>query len=143
MSAADLPAPRPFLTAEWRHLVMLNYAIEPAILQSRVPDGTALDLWNRLALVSVVGFRFLRTRVLGVAVPFHVNFPEVNLRFYVRHETASGEVRRGVTFIRELVPRLAIATVAKLAYNEPYLAVPMQTVAPESPTETPGTLRYG
>jgi uncharacterized protein YqjF (DUF2071 family) len=117
-------ARRAFLTAEWRYLAMLNYVVDPALLEPDVPAGTELDYWHGKALVSVVGFRFLRTRVLGAPIPFHRDFDEVNLRFYVRR-VESGEVRRGVVFLRELVPRVAIATVARLAYNEPYRSVPM------------------
>jgi uncharacterized protein YqjF (DUF2071 family) len=127
---ADSRTPRPFLRAEWRHLVMLNYEIAPEVLAPRVPAGATLDLWRGRALVSMVGFRFLRTRVLGLPVPFHRDFDEVNLRFYVRHQAADGELRRGVTFVRELVPRAAIALVARLAYNEPYAAVPMRSRVP-------------
>lgn len=117
--------PRPvFLRAAWRHLIMLNYACDPALLQARVPAGTELDLFAGTCYVSVVGFLFLNTRVLGVPIPGHRNFEEVNLRFYVRREQA-GEVRRGVVFVKELVPRLAIAEVARRVYNEPYEAVPM------------------
>jgi uncharacterized protein len=136
-------ARRPFLAAEWRYLVMLNYEVPPAALAPLVPAGTALDLWEGRALASVVGFRFLRTRVLGVPVPFHRDFDEVNLRFYVRHVAPSGEARRGVTFVRELVPRAAIALVARLAYNEPYRAVPMRSAAPAGLTDAPGRLAYG
>ena len=121
---------------------MLNYEVPPALLAPLVPAGVALDLHGGRALASVVGFRFLRTRVLGVAVPRHTDFDEVNLRFYVRHETADGEVRRGVTFVRELVPRAAIALVARLAYNEPYRAVPMRSTVPAGPTATPGRLSF-
>jgi hypothetical protein len=121
---------------------MLNYEVSPALLEPLVPAGVTLDLWQGRALVSVVGFRFLDTRVLGVPVPLHRDFDEVNLRFYVRHVTAAGEVRRGVTFVRELVPRRAIALVARLAYNEPYHAVPMRSSAPVDVTERPGRLGY-
>ncbi len=133
---------RPFLSAEWRWLAMLSWEVPPAVLRPLVPAGVALDLWEGRALVSVVGFRFLRTRVLGVPVPFHRSFDEVNLRFYVRHTTPDGEVRRGVTFVRELVPRRAIALVARLAYDEPYRAVPMRSDAPTTPTASPGRVRY-
>jgi uncharacterized protein YqjF (DUF2071 family)/predicted DCC family thiol-disulfide oxidoreductase YuxK len=125
-------APRSvFLTAAWRDLVMLNYDVDPAVLAPLVPAGTSLDLWQGRALVSVVGFRFLATRVLGVAVPWHRNFDEVNLRFYVRREGDGGPVRRGVVFIRELVARPAITLLARLAYNEPYRTVPMRSTASE------------
>lgn len=121
---------------------MLNYEVSPALLEPLVPEGVTLDLWQGRALVSVVGFRFLDTRVLGVPVPQHRDFDEVNLRFYVRHVTAGGEIRRGVTFVRELVPRRAIALVARLAYNEPYRAVPMRSSAPEGMAERPGRIEY-
>src|SRR6185436_18674576 len=113
-----LSKPRPFLTAEWRHLVMLNYEMDARVLEARVPRGTELDSWNGVTFASVVGFMFLRTKLLGVPIPFHRDFEEVNLRFYVRR-TVGAEVRRGVVFIKELVPRQAIATLARIAYNEP------------------------
>ena len=131
-----------FLTAAWRWLVMLNYELAPALLAPFVPRGTHLDLWDDRALVSVVGFRFLDTRVVGVPIPFHRNFDEVNLRFYVRRELPGGETRRAVVFIRELVPKPLIAWTARALYNEPYRAVPMRSVTPHAPTESPGTVRY-
>ncbi|MEM1117278.1 MAG: DUF2071 domain-containing protein [Bacteroidota bacterium] len=115
----------PFLTARWESLLFLNYACPPEVLAPRVPAGTTLDLWQGEALCSLVGFRFRDTRLRGVPVPFHRHFEEVNLRFYVVRETPEGETRRAVVFVRELVPRWAIATVARVVYNEPYLAVPM------------------
>ncbi|MEO8195450.1 MAG: DUF2071 domain-containing protein [Thermoanaerobaculia bacterium] len=114
-----------FLTAEWRDLVMLNYEVDPGVLTALVPAGTVLDLWQGRALVSVVGFRFLHTRMLGLAIPGHVNFDEVNLRFYVRNEAPEGW-RRGVVFVKEIVPRRAIAWVARTLYNENYVALPMR-----------------
>ena len=114
-----------FLTGEWRYLAMLNYRIDPALLEPHVPAGTTLDAWQGAAYVSIVGFLFRRTRVLGVPIPWHQDFEEVNLRFYVRREV-DGEIRRAVTFISEIVPRRAIAALARLAYNEPYRALPMR-----------------
>jgi uncharacterized protein len=123
-----------FLTAEWRHLAMLNYAVDPKILAPLVPAGTELDFHNGKTFVSVVGFLFLHTRVLGVPIPLHRNFEEVNLRFYVRRRAEDGW-RRGVTFVRELVPRRAIAFVARAFYDEPYLAVPMRHSISHGPHE--------
>src|SRR5947207_15642078 len=119
----------PFLTAQWRHLVMLNYEVDADVLTPLVPAGTTLDLWQGRALVSVVGFRFLGTRVLGVSVPWHRDFDEVNLRLYVRRELEGGEVRRGVVFVREVVARRAITWLARVAYNEPYRTLPMRSAA--------------
>jgi uncharacterized protein YqjF (DUF2071 family) len=114
-----------FLSAEWRNLAMLNYEVDPAILARRVPAGTELDLWQGRALVSLVGFMFLNTRVLGFPIPFHRNFAEVNLRFYIKRRDAGAE-RRAVAFVKELVPRWAIAFVARTFYNENYIALPMR-----------------
>ena len=116
---------RIFLTAEWRYLAMLNYEIDPTILYPLVPKGTELDDWHGRYFVSIVGFQFLNTRVLRMPLPYHINFEEVNLRFYVRYQGPEGW-RRGVVFIKELVPRWAIATVARLLYNENYQALPMR-----------------
>lgn len=117
---------RPFLTARWEDLVMLNWVCPRELLDPLVPTGTELDDWQGNHLISLVGLMFRQTRVLKVAVPGHTTFEEVNLRFYVRRSVA-GEVRRAVVFIRELVPRRAIAAAARLLYNEPYLAVPMSS----------------
>jgi uncharacterized protein YqjF (DUF2071 family) len=115
---------RVFLTAEWLNLVLLNYTVPASLLQPLVPKGTELHLLRGEAYVSVVGFMFANTRVRGIAIPFHRAFEEVNLRFYVKRSVDSEE-RHAVTFIRELVPRVAIATAARLVYNEPYLRVAM------------------
>ena len=117
-------SPRIFLTAEWRYLAMLNYEVDPNLLSAFVPAGTELDTWNGKTFISLVGFRFLRTRVLGVAFPFHGNFSEINLRFYVRRRHGA-EIRRGVVFVREIVPRRAIAAAARFFYGERYVALPM------------------
>ena len=121
-----------FLTAEWRSLVLLNYEVDPVLLRKFVPQGTELDRWNDRVFLSLVGFRFLKTRVFGLAIPFHSNFDEVNLRFYVRRREGP-EIRRGVVFVKEIVPRQMIALVARSFYNENYVALPMsheiQTIA--------------
>lgn len=108
-----------FLTAKWHDLVMANYEVAPELLEKRVPRGVSLDFHEGKCFVSLVGFMFLDTRVLGIPVPFHVNFEEVNLRFYVKRELAD-ETRRGVCFVKEIVPRYAIAKVADVLYGEPY-----------------------
>jgi uncharacterized protein YqjF (DUF2071 family) len=108
-----------FLTAEWRHLVMLNYTIDPAVLRPLVPAGTELDAWKNEAIVSIVGFLFLDTRILGLRVPLHGSFEEVNLRFYVRRAGEDGW-RTGVVFVKELVPRPAVAWMARWLFHENY-----------------------
>src|SRR3984885_12283626 len=111
---------RRFLTADWNNILMLNYAIDASLLERFVPAGTELDLFEGRTYLSLVGFEFNHTRVFCVPVPFHRSFEEVNLRFYVRRSE-----KRGVVFIRELVPKLAIAATARLFYGEKYSRVPM------------------
>ena len=130
-----------FLTAEWRWLAMTNHVVDPALLLPRLPAGLELDLFEGLALVSLVGFRFLDTRLFGVAVPFHRDFDEVNLRFYVRREV-DGEERRAVTFVKEVVPRWLIASIARVAYNEPYVALPMQSEVRTGDADASTRARY-
>jgi uncharacterized protein YqjF (DUF2071 family) len=117
--------PGRFLTAAWRDLVMINFEIDPAVVRPLVPRGTELDGWGGRTLASLVGFRFLDTRVLGLAVPGHRDFEEVNLRFYVRRPAPDGP-RRGVVFVREIVPKAAVAWAARSMYNENYVAWPMR-----------------
>lgn len=114
----------PFLTATWSNLCLLTFALDPAVLQPRVPDELELDTIDGDAFASLVAFDFLDTRVKGVAFPGFVDFPEVNLRFYVR-EKATG--RRGVMFVRELVPSRVIAWTARALYNEPYARTSMRS----------------
>ncbi len=122
----------PFVTAEWRWLVMLNFGISRELVQPFLPRGTELDDWNGKTVASLVGFRFLQTRVCGCAVPLHQDFDEVNLRFYVRRRVGA-EWRRGVVFIKEIVPRRAIAAVARWVYNERYVALRMRHSLPSQP----------
>lgn len=103
---------------------MCSYEVDPALLLPRVLPGTELDLWHGKAYVSLVAFLFLNTRLLGIPIPFHRNFEEANLRFYVQR-TERDVVKRGVVFIKEIVPRWAIAAVARLVYNENYISMPM------------------
>lgn len=91
---------------------MINYEIDPSLLKKYVPTGTTLDNWNGKTLVSVVGFLFLNARLKGIPIPFHSDFEEVNLRFYVKRETRKA-IRRGVVFIKEIVPKWALARVAR------------------------------
>jgi uncharacterized protein YqjF (DUF2071 family) len=123
----DAVATQPsFLRAAWRNLLMINFAIGPDRLRPFVPRGTELDQFNGATFVSVVGFQFLNTRLLGVPVPCHRDFEEVNLRFYVRRRH-QGEWRRGVVFVKEIVPKRLVALVARRVYNENYVRLPMRS----------------
>ena len=124
--------PSTFLTAEWRKLIMAQYAVKPQLLMPYLPRGVELDLFRHpggesRCYVSLIAFLFDKVRVKGLPVPLHTRFEEINLRFYVRRREDDGGVKRGVVFVREFVPRRAIAWVAKKFYEEPYLAVPTRS----------------
>ena len=104
---------------------MVNYAIDPDVLKKYVPAETELDFWNGSCYVSLVGFMFLNTKVKGLKIPFHTHFEEVNLRFYVRYHDGN-EWKRGVVFIKEIVPRPLLTLVANTVYRENYETMPMQ-----------------
>lgn len=116
-----------FLTAEWRKLIMANYEVDPGVLTPFLPGHTELDTFNGRHYLSLVGFMFLHTRVMGIRAPFHGSFPEVNLRFYVRHrENARSPWKRGVVFIQEIVPKPILSWVANTLFHEHYLTMPMK-----------------
>jgi uncharacterized protein YqjF (DUF2071 family) len=114
-----------FLTAQWKNLIMANYIVNSEVLQKYLPAGTELDYWNGNCYVSLVGFLFKNTKVLGLKIPNHTNFEEVNLRFYVKH-FENGEWKRGVVFIQEIVPKSMITLVANTFYRENYKTLVMQ-----------------
>ena len=129
-----------FLTAQWRNLVMVNYEVDPKILEPFVPAGTELDAYEGNHYLSLVAFMFEDTKLLGVKVPYHTKFEEINLRFYVRRFDGS-DWRRGVVFIKEIVPKRAVAKIANLFYRERYVAQPMgHLIVYEG--ERPKTLEY-
>ena len=114
-----------FLNAEWRKLAIANYVIDPVVLKKYVPAGTEIDLWKDKCYVSLIGFMFLNTKLLGVKIPFHTNFEEVNLRFYVKR-LENNTWKRGVVFIKEIVPKPALTFIANTIYKEHYETLPMK-----------------
>lgn len=118
--------PSTFLTAEWRKLAIANYAIESSILKRYLPAKTELDFWNSQCYVSLVGFMFLNTRLKGFRIPFHTSFEEVNLRFYVKYKCDKTGWKRGVVFIKEIVPKPMLTFVANAVYKEKYQTMPME-----------------
>jgi hypothetical protein len=117
----------PFLTAEWRKLILVNYEVPPSALEKHLPFGTELDLWHGRCYVSVVGFLFVNTRIMGIKIPYHTTFEEVNLRFYVKRKVGDNW-KRGVVFIKEIVPKPAITIVANSVYKENYQTWPMKHI---------------
>jgi len=116
---------RPFLLAQWRHLAMINFEIDPSLIEPLAPRGTEVDRFGGRCYLSLVGLLFLDVRLRGLRVPLHERFEEVNLRFYVRRQVGM-ETRRAVVFVRELVRLPMVALVARWRYGERYWALPMR-----------------
>ena len=117
--------PTTFLTAQWKKLILANYAVDPEILKPYLPAGTEIDFWNETCYVSIVGFLFDEVKIKGIPILGHTSFPEVNLRFYVRR-FEKGEWKKGVVFIKEIVPKTMITFIANTLYNEKYQTLPMR-----------------
>jgi uncharacterized protein YqjF (DUF2071 family) len=124
-----------FLTAEWRNLVMMNFVVPEQVLKPYLPIGVELDAFEGKCYVSFVAFHFLDTKVKGIGFPFHRDFEEINLRFYVKR-IENGEVKRAVVFISELVPKRMITWVARLLYQEKYTYSPMSSNITETDVRT-------
>lgn len=119
--------PKVFLTAEWHKLALAQYAVDKEILSKYLPPHTELDDWQGKYYVSLVGFMFVDVKLRGFNIPFHTDFEEVNLRFYVKFK--DGDTwKRGVVFIKEFVPKPAITFVANTIYKENYQTFPMKHV---------------
>ena len=103
---------------------MANYIIDPNILLPYLPSKTELDMFEGKCFISLIGFMFLDTRLKGIPIPFHQNFEEVNLRFYVRYNDGN-DWKRGTVFIKEIVPKFMISLVANTLYGEHYETKPM------------------
>ncbi len=114
----------PFLTAHWKNLIAANYLIDAELVKEYLPYRTELDLWQGKCFISLVGFLFDKTKILGLKIPFHASFEEINLRIYCLHKTDTGEIKRGVTFIKEIVPKPMITAVANTLYKENYQTLP-------------------
>jgi len=127
MSSSASKSARKFLTARWQNLILANYAVPESLLRPLLPPGVELDIREGQCWASLVGFQFLETRVLGISWPGYRQFPEWNLRFYVRQ---AGE--RGVCFVREFVPQRLVAWIARTIYNEPYHFARMRMTISES-----------
>jgi len=114
-----------FLRAEWNNLILANYIVPKELLLPYLPFKTELDFFEGNAYVSLVGFQFLNTKVFGFSVPMHVNFEKVNFRFYVKYND-HGFIKRGVVFIKEIVPKIGISLIVNNFYTEKYATMNMK-----------------
>ena len=113
-----------FLKAQWKNLIMMNYRVSEDDLAPYLPYGTELDLWEGKPYVSLVAFLFDEMNVMGLPAIGNRKFEEINLRMYVKR-IENGELKRGVTFIKEIVPKHLVSMVANGLFSEHYETLPM------------------
>ena len=111
------------MTCEWRNLLFVNYQVPAEILEPYLPPHAELDYFNGKCYVSLIGFQFKNVTAAGIPVPFHTDFEEINLRFYVKRHVGD-KWRSGVVFLREIVDRPALSVLANTLFNENYQTAP-------------------
>lgn len=118
---------KPILKTRWEDLVMVNYEVDREWAEKFVPAECELELFDGRALVSVVAFRFHKTRLCGIPAPLYRDFAEINLRIYVKRKVAiDGDYRRGVVFIKELIPHRLPALIANVIFKENFGVIPLE-----------------
>ncbi len=118
-----IPLPnRPWvMRQEWHDLLFAHWAIEPASVRPLVPPPLELDLWENKAYVAITPFLIRRLRPRGApALPGVSNFPELNVRTYVRYQDIAG------VYFFSLDARNAPAVLgARVMYGLPYFRAHM------------------
>jgi hypothetical protein len=123
-----------FLKATWQNLIQLVYTAPIDEVQTLLPEGLTPEIFDGKAHIILSALEFRQTRVKGLKIPFHVHFPEINLRIPVRKQGVTG-----VYFLRQYVPKHCIAVVAKRIYHEAYEAYPMEFLVQHVPDADEGT----
>ena len=112
-----------FLSAKWNNMLFANYPIDYNLLKPLIPEGTELDFWNGECFISVVAFQFLDSKLFGFIPAFSQrNFDEINLRFYVKRKSYDNYTRKGVVFIKEIVPSRLVKFIANNVFGENYIS---------------------
>lgn len=123
-----------FLKATFQNLLQLVYSVPASAIQALLPEGLEPELKNGKAQLILSALEFRQTKVKGLKIPFHVNFPEIHLKTRVRRGNQSG-----VFFIRQIVPKHCIAVVARRIYHEPYESFPIEFTLQAMPGSEEGT----
>lgn len=117
---------------EWNGLSFVHWAYEPAEVQRLLPEGLTVDAYDGKAWVGLVLFR-LRIRHRRTPYgPWACEFPETNVRTYVR----GPDGRTGIWFLSLDAARLGAVAVARATFRLPYMWARMRAV------RTPTTATY-
>jgi uncharacterized protein len=104
------------LRMRWVDLAFLHWNVPHSALLHRVPDVLQLDTFRDMAWVGITPFRMTGVRPIALPpVPFASDFPELNVRTYVRH----GD-RAGVYFFSLDAASALAVRAARVATGLPY-----------------------
>lgn len=107
----------PVMRQEWRNVAFLHWPYEPEVVQSNLPAGLTVDLFDGRAWVGLVAFEMRDIRFGDLPpIPYFGSFPETNVRTYVR----GPDGRPGVWFDSLDITRLLPVAVARIFYRIPY-----------------------
>ena len=80
-----VPENKPLLIQDWENLSFMHWVVNKKILNQYIPEGLKLDLFHNNAYIGVIPFMMKNVRPRwGASVPFISNFPEFNIRTYVK-----------------------------------------------------------
>lgn len=107
----------------WMDLAFLHWPVAADDIRKLVPAVLEVDIFENLAWVAVTPFTMRNVKLSGTfAVPGATNFPELNVRTYVRHGGKSGVW----FFSLDAASWLAVAG-ARTAVGLPYLHAHMSS----------------
>lgn len=117
-----LPAEPWLMFQSWRDLLFMHWPVSIDELRPFVPEPLTIDTHNGTAWVGITPFRIegLRAHMLP-ALPGLSDFPEVNVRTYVRY----GD-RAGVWFFSLDTPNQVAVLAARVGYHLPYHAADLR-----------------
>ena len=79
------------LLQSWENLSFMHWKVDKEILKKYIPKNLTLDLYKNEAYIGVIPFMMKNVRPRwGVSVPFISDFPEFNIRTYVRSKNIKG-----------------------------------------------------
>jgi len=121
------------MTQSWHDLLFAHWPVDKVVLASKIPAPLELDLFEREAWLGIVPFRMTNVAPRVVpAVPWLSEFPELNVRTYVRAGT-----KPGVFFFSLDAGQPLAVTIARTMFDLPYYNATMQVEEIED-----GTIRY-
>lgn len=111
------PSARPVMRQRWNDLLFLHWPIDADVIQSRLPAGLHVDLFDGQAWIGVVPFAMQRVRPAGLPpLPWISWFLELNVRTYVHDESG----RPGVWFFSLDCNQPISVEVARRFFHLPY-----------------------